>query len=770
MSRRTSLLAGAVAVLLAGTGTAIAGRTIPEPAPELPVFHGETARGSLVIDGTTRARRADKVVDGAIADWTGIGSRLGGTSVRSHGELIYSDYLFDAFGADDGGDAERLATLDPLNEGVPETYRLDPIFQLDLADELGVPVPVQVTPEAEEQYGDAGDSSIGPADLLELRLSADGGNLYLLARTTTMTDPASTGLLLLLDSVPGSPAYQVPFGSGLSTSAGDVAVFIAASGSRAVDLATGVATPLTSVAVNPDAYTNAIEAAVPLKAIGAKRTPARVAAVAGLTDGAGGFAKLANVAFRSGEPVRTWMDKQQALELGKGSIDAFFADVDPGALHKGATDAWHPGPGYYERVFTSTPEVSKEGGQDGLYQHYGVYVSPASVLAEAPVPATFWLHWRGGKAHSAATVSPRIMRDFGDGLGGVVIAPRGRGSSTWYLGRGHVDVMQVREDALQSFAIDENRVYVSGHSMGGFGSYLMSTMHPDWFAAALPVAGPVTQGMWTGLDFPNCDDFAYDDYSFCYVQTNNGDARTQHTRRLLKNLRNVPIGIYQGGADELVWTSGVTRQVEELVNLGYRHRYYLFPSYEHYSHPVVDEWAEGVRYLKQFTRDPSPAHVTYVRDMPFERSVESGANQHDMTSPTPPELPVPIIEALFDFDSAYWMSGLTPADPVNGVASFDGRSLALPDPSHLALPEAGGPSSVGQAGPYVMTGLQWLADPLAAPASPVNGFELTLSGVSSVTLDPVAMGLDLSKELVTNVTTDRRVEVHLGDRTLVFEP
>ena len=756
MPRRARVLAAvAAALLVAGTGTAIAARTVPEPAPELPVLHGETARGALVIDGTARGKRTDKVVDGSIDDWTGTPSRLGGTTVRSAGELIYSDYLFDAYGADDGGDAERLAMLDPLNEGVPETYRLDPIFQLDLAGELGVDNPAG--PSAEEQYGDASDRSIDVADLLELRLSADGGNVYALARTTTMTAPDSTAVLLLFDSVPKSPRYDVPFGSGLATDSGDVAVYLAVTGSRVVNLATGRSTPLADVAIAPDGYVNAIEAAVPLRALGAKRRPVRVASLTGLSDRAGGFSTVANVAFRRAEPVRTWMDKQQALELQKGSIDAFFVDLNITALRRGASDVWHPGAGYYERIFTSTEAISRESGQDGIHQHYGVYVSPA-YKPGTPAPATFWLHWRGGKAHSAATVSPRIMRDFGDGLSGIVIAPRGRGTSTWYLGRGHVDIAEVRADALESFSINENRVYVSGHSMGGFGSYLMSTLHPDWFAGALPVAGPVTQGMWTGLDFPGCDDMRYDDYSFCYTQTNDGDARNQHTRRMLKNLRNVPVGIYQGGADELVWTSGVTRQVEGLVNLGYRHRYYLFPTYEHYSHPVVDEWAEGVRYLAQFTRDANPAHVTYVRDMAFERSVESGPNQGDG-----------VTEALFDFDSAYWMSGLTPA-AADGVASFDGRSLALSSQPVVTVPEAGGPASLGQVGPYAMTGLAWLADPLAAPSSLMNGFELTLSGVSSVTLDAARMGLDMSKPLVTNVTTDRPVEVHVGGQTLLFTP
>ena len=76
-------------------------------------------------------------------------------------------------------------------------------------------------------------------------------------------------------------------------------------------------------------------------------------------------------------------------------------------------------------------------------------------------------------------------------------------------------------------------------------------------------------------------------YTPCYGGTNDGDARVQHTRRLLENVRHVPWAIFHGAADELVPASGVTRQVERLVQLGYRHRYYLFPAQEHYGPPIT---------------------------------------------------------------------------------------------------------------------------------------------------------------------------------------
>ena len=79
--------------------------------------------------------------------------RLGGHRhrVRRHDRplarrAVYTDHLFDAYGADDGRDAERLQRREPLDENVPETYRLEALQQQDPAGEFGAarprPVPL----------------------------------------------------------------------------------------------------------------------------------------------------------------------------------------------------------------------------------------------------------------------------------------------------------------------------------------------------------------------------------------------------------------------------------------------------------------------------------------------------------------------------------------------------------------------------------------------------------------------------------------------------
>ena len=79
----------------------------------------------------------------------------------------------------------------------------------------------------------------------------------------------------------------------------------------------------------------------------------------------------------------------------------------------------------------------------------------------------------------------------------------------------------------------------------------------------------------------------------------------------------------------------------------------------------------------------------------------------------------------FDFDHAYWMSELTPVDAATAWPRFDGTLAGHAGGADgCTVPEAGGPASLGQAGPYAMTGLAWLANPLAAAPAKVNGFEL----------------------------------------------
>ncbi len=730
---------------------------LPGVAPAAPVLSTELPTGTAETKRLPRVAPAAKTVDGSVADWRGQLPGFGGAVLYSAGELLYQDHLFDAYGPDDGRDAQRLAVHDPLMAALPETYRIEPALQKNLPGEFGVPVPEQF--EYSTHYGDLEHAD--QADLTELRLAATREDLFLLARTTTMLEgspggdrpPVKTALLALVDT--GGEMTEplaVPFGAGIETTRADKALLLVEDRGWVADLRTQVvsALPPGSVATNPAGWENALEARVAREVIGDVQA---VAVATGLADpGADALtdhgigANLANVAFRTGEPVRDWWDKRQALALHERTIDPFFQPVELHRLRAGASERWTPGPGYHERIFTSDAAISEERGREGILQHYGIYL-PSEHDAGSRSPLQFWLHWRGGSANEAAALAPGIFHDLGESVQTIVVSPRGRGTSRWYVGKGHVDFREVWRDVHRRFRIDRARTYVAGHSMGGWGSFLLTILYPDRFAGALPASPPVTQGMWTGLDFAGCDDFEADGYTPCYGGANGGDARVQHTRRLLENVRHVPWAIFHGAADELVPVSGVTRQVERLVQLGYRHRYYLFPAQEHYGPPVTDEWDEGARYLHQFERPANPSRVTYIRDMPFERATERIQSDD-----------VPL---SFSFDRAYWMSRLEPADLEQGVAKFEGTSAAIPEEPYTAVPEAGGPTALGQTGPFVMTGLRWLTGLNGEAPEPANEFIATLTGAKRVRLNLERMGIDVTKQATATIETNEPLALEL---------
>src|SRR4051794_1151290 len=739
------LLAVLLTLLLAAPAVAAAA-TPPVLRTEVPAGSGRTVALPARADGPRR-------VDGRAGDWGGTSPGFGGALAYSHGELVYQDHVFDAYGADNGQDAQRMAVEDPAQAAVPEIYRVDPALQY-VPQEFGIPTGPFTF---DTHYGDL--QHVDQADLEQLRLGtgADGG-LWVLARTTTMPDAGPpTALLVLLDTAPGSATRTVPFGSGLTTNRADIALLLAGDRGWTADLASGAvrALPAGSVATDASGYANTIEARVP--AVGGDRVG--VAAATGvLGDGAtlkdlGGGPRVAHVALRTREPSRGWGDKQQALALQRGTIDDFFATADLGRMRRGADERYVPGPGYHDRIFTSSPLISAEHGQDGVTQHYGVYL-PGGYHAGRATPTQFWLHFRGGNAHIAAAVAPGIFHDMGEDVHSIVVTPSGRGTSGWYVGRSHVDFLEVWADSHRMFSIDRDRTYMAGHSMGGWASYLLPVLYPDRFAATFPASGPPTQGLWAG-----CDDDA------CFQSANGGRPRDELTYPLLDNLRGVPLVSFHGTEDELVPVTGAIRQAERLRELGYRYRLYLFPGQEHYGPPVQDQWAEGVAYEHQFTRDPNPAQVTYVRSMPFEHAVE--------------QVNADGLSLDFSFDSAYWMSGLEPADASKGVARFDGRSLAIPERPHTLTPEAGAPTA-DQTGPYAMEGQAWSENPSATPPARRNASTAPLPGARAVPLDARRMRLDARKPIEADITTDaplrvtltgvRTIEVPAGHHTLTLTP
>ena len=49
--------------------------------------------------------------------------------------------------------------------------------------------------------------------------------------------------------------------------------------------------------------------------------------------------------------------------------------------------------------------------------------------------------------------------------------------------------LQALRDTIKNYPVDTRRIYLTGLSMGGYGSWDLAMRHPEWFAAVAPICG-----------------------------------------------------------------------------------------------------------------------------------------------------------------------------------------------------------------------------------------------------------------------------------------
>jgi predicted peptidase len=73
--------------------------------------------------------------------------------------------------------------------------------------------------------------------------------------------------------------------------------------------------------------------------------------------------------------------------------------------------------------------------------------------------------------------------------GFLVVCPKGRDSASMYRGSAEQDVLDVLAQVERDYKVDLKRVYLMGHSMGGYGTWSVAIAHPELFAALGPISG-----------------------------------------------------------------------------------------------------------------------------------------------------------------------------------------------------------------------------------------------------------------------------------------
>lgn len=113
----------------------------------------------------------------------------------------------------------------------------------------------------------------------------------------------------------------------------------------------------------------------------------------------------------------------------------------------------------------------------------------------------------------------------------------------------HAELLAMLHYVTANLAVDPQRIYLTGLSMGGRGVWRLAAEHPELFAAFVPICG----GM------PDLDSFLLQ----------------------LPALVEKPIWVFHGAKDEVAPVACSDRILAQLRSLGSRVRYTVYPGADH---------------------------------------------------------------------------------------------------------------------------------------------------------------------------------------------
>jgi predicted esterase len=125
---------------------------------------------------------------------------------------------------------------------------------------------------------------------------------------------------------------------------------------------------------------------------------------------------------------------------------------------------------------------------DNTLQPYRLLV-PEVYKSDKATPLVVALHGMGGDENSMFDAYNGALKPAAEKLGLLVVCPKGRDTASMYRGSAEQDVMDVLAEVKRDYNVDPARIYLMGHSMGGYGTWSVAMDHPEVFAALGPISG-----------------------------------------------------------------------------------------------------------------------------------------------------------------------------------------------------------------------------------------------------------------------------------------
>ena len=138
-----------------------------------------------------------------------------------------------------------------------------------------------------------------------------------------------------------------------------------------------------------------------------------------------------------------------------------------------------------------------------------------------------------------------------------VVGPSARDGEVPYREVGCIEVLEVLGRVASKYPVDRDRVYLSGHSMGGYGTWFIGVRYPHLFAAIAPLSSR--------------DDLSEDAARLRERRGWSGVAELlehYNPANFVENLIATPVFVSHGSADDFVPVEASRRMVEKLREAG----------------------------------------------------------------------------------------------------------------------------------------------------------------------------------------------------------
>ena len=181
-------------------------------------------------------------------------------------------------------------------------------------------------------------------------------------------------------------------------------------------------------------------------------------------------------------------------------------------------------------------------------------------------PLILFLHGAGQRGDDLEKVKahgpPKLIAEEGRKFPFIIVSPQCPEDGWWSGVSETYTLNALLDDIISRYRVDEDRIYLTGLSMGGFGTWRLAIEYPDRFAAIAPVCGR---------------------------------GETAKAARIVR-IAHVPVWIFHGAKDETVPIAESEAMVEALKKVGGDVKFTVYPEAGHdswtetYNNPELYEW------------------------------------------------------------------------------------------------------------------------------------------------------------------------------------